>query len=106
MVLTRMGFTDTDIPPVVDYQTIIDADVRTELDRLAKNPAPTTDDWRRVGMALRVTNKGSRLNKYGAALSSPAALSKHIEPYGYKAGKAKQKRENGKVIRFYPLERM
>ena len=106
MVLTRMGFTDTDIPPVVDYQTIIDADVRTELDRLAKNPAPTTDDWRRVGMALRVTNKGSRLNKYGAALSSPAALSKHIEPYGFKAGKAKQKRENGKVIRFYPLERM
>ena len=110
MVLARLGFTDTKNSPVVDYQDLIDVDVKFELDRLAKNPAPTTDDWRRIGMALRATNHVTRGTtkqyKSGAWLSSPAVISKHIEPYGYKAGKAKQKRENGKVIRFYPLERM
>lgn len=111
LVIPRLGFKSPTFAPIADYDTeIIEADVIRALEELYKNPAATVEDWQRIGIALRlpvtkVVTKG-RTYRYGEFLSRPSAISKHIEKYGYKAGAAKAKRIDGKVIRIYPLEKI
>ena len=108
MILSRLGYRSPSAAPVIEYADVIRMDVQREIEKLLQpDAAPTKADWMRLGLALRVTDRMVDGHKYGRPQSQPASISKHLQPYGYRAsGKRKQRRQGGKVISFYPLERM
>ena len=110
MILSKIGFEIISDAPVIDFERIIKNDVLMEIERIKKKKYPTTTDYARIGAALRIRSHGmgedGKDYKWGAFISRPFALNKHLEKYGYKVGNRKRHRESGAVISYYPLAKI
>lgn len=110
MILFKIGFEKITDAPVINFERIIRHDVLTEIEKIEKIEYPTTSDYARIGVALRIRNHGmgedGKDYKWGGFISRPSALNKHLEMYGYRVGERKRHRENGTIISYYPLERI
>ena len=110
MILSKIGFEIISDAPVIDFERIIKNDVLMEIERIKKKKYPTTTDYARIGAALRIRSHGmgedGKDYKWGAFISRPSALNKHLEKYGYKVGNRKRHRESGAVISYYPLAKI